>query len=160
MDCFCIDTCSSSSSSSSSIKGILLAWHHLTPTILFLLSHHNNQLLHDLANSTCHILLLSKYFACWLGFSILFMPFIILLISDVEAPTPCQVSTNILSINNLEELPLTICRLNRKVSTNSHSNFFFFATKLSLSTLNFPGNWKQCPHHWLYYEAFSWRRFC
>lgn len=134
MDCFSLDP------SSSSIDEIMLSWHHLRGTILFLLSTTNNQLLPKLTNSSCHcqIALLSKpppfffsspymltcfTFAVCLDLASLkffqnecrFLIILhILLLSDVEGATACEDST-VVYINKLEELPLTICRLNRKV---------------------------------------------
>ncbi|PON32448.1 Inositol-tetrakisphosphate 1-kinase [Parasponia andersonii] len=97
MECFSLDP----SSSSIDVDSIKLAWPDVRGrrTILFLLSsnnYHNNQLFfHKLPNSTSHIALL-----------------------NVEGASACE-GSSIVYINKLEELPLTICRLNRKAIGNN-----------------------------------------
>ncbi|KAF4346195.1 hypothetical protein G4B88_018042 [Cannabis sativa] len=85
MDCFSLDP--SSSSLEDAINDIMLAWNHVRGTILLLLSDDDKELFNKPPNCNWQIVTLSA--------------------------SPCDASS-IYNINKLEELPLTICRLNKK----------------------------------------------
>ncbi|KAL5578616.1 hypothetical protein UlMin_011058 [Ulmus minor] len=93
MDCFRFD--SSSSSTEDSISELQLAWPQITGSILYLLSNINNNLFQKLTNCGWQIAILNN-----------------------EGTSACE-GSNIVHINKLDELPLTICRFNRKAIRNS-----------------------------------------
>ncbi|XP_062082429.1 inositol 1,3,4-trisphosphate 5/6-kinase 4 isoform X2 [Humulus lupulus] len=88
MDCFSLDP--SSSPLDDAVNEIMLAWHHVRGTILLLLADDKKEVFHKPANCNWHIVGLT-----------------------VEGASPCE-GLGINKINRLEELPLTICRINRK----------------------------------------------
>ncbi|KAG8661501.1 inositol 1,3,4-trisphosphate 5/6-kinase 4 isoform X2 [Manihot esculenta] len=90
-DCFALD----SSSTDDALKVVTLAWGHIEGTILYLFSNHKKGSYNQISN---------------LGW--------IVIVMGAEVATEFD-NSNVLCINKLEELLVTICHLNRKAVGNN-----------------------------------------